>query len=40
LWSGQFETMTPDRAKKLSDMTTALAQQTGVYRRGFRAQKR
>lgn len=40
LWSGHVETMTPDRAKKLSDMTTALGQQTGVYRRNFRAQKR
>ncbi len=40
LWSGQFETMTPERARKLSDMTTTLGQQTGVYRRNFRAQKR
>ena len=40
LWSGRIEPMTPEQARKLSDTATALAQQTGVYRRNFRAQKR
>lgn len=39
-WGSRIEPMSADRAQKLSDITTVLAQQTGVYRRRFRAPKR
>ncbi|MFZ0844486.1 MAG: hypothetical protein WAM62_01740 [Pseudolabrys sp.] len=40
IWRGRFEPMSPEQARKLSDTTTALAQQPGIYRRDFRAHKR
>jgi hypothetical protein len=40
IWAAEFAAMTSDDSRRLSGIATRLNQETGVYRRNFRARKR